>query len=290
MAQDAGYPQANCFKSCCQPAWDEASRARLPTSLAIVDPQTNEVWLLDCTWRLPDQLNLIRQAMMERGRGGGDSQPYRDGVPITGILLTHAHIGHYTGLIHLGREAVGSHRTEVLAMPRMKNFLQKNGPWDQLVKLENISLSNLENGRQVSLNSRITVTPVTVPHRDEYSETVGFLVKGPDRSLLYLPDIDKWERWEQRVEEVIDDVDLAFLDATFFANGEIPGRDMSQIPHPFVEESLLRFQGLPAEQRKKIQFIHLNHTNPALDPASREARMIERAGMGLARQGSRHDL
>ena len=279
VAQDAGYPRAGCLKDCCKPAWKDGRKKRTPTSIAIVDPVSKQRWLLDCSWQLPDQLHRLNQSM-----------PRKDSPGIDGIFLTHGHIGHYTGLMHLGREVMGAKQVAVYAMPRMKSFLQKNGPWDLLVKLKNIDLKDLKADQTIKLNERLSIKPIVVPHRGEYTETVGFIVKGPNRSLLYLPDIDKWSRWETPVETVLKQVDIAFLDATFFADGEIPGRNMSQIPHPFVQESIARFRSLDRETRAKIRFIHLNHTNPALDPSSAAAAQIKRAGMNLAAEGGKHGL
>ena len=279
VAQDAGYPQAGCWKPCCQPAWEDRSVRRYPTCLAIVDPISKQRWLLDCTWQLPDQLHMLNTEM-----------PRDDSPGLDGIFLTHGHIGHYTGLMHLGREVMGTDRVPVFAMPRMRDFLATNGPWDLLLELNHIVLQPLELGQEVVLNERLSLTALSVPHRGEYSETVAFVVRGPQRSVLYLPDIDKWSRWERSIETLLGEVDIAFLDATFFANGEIAGRDMSQIPHPFVEESIVRFQPLDAETRKKVHFIHLNHSNPALHLDSQAAEHIRRAGLNLAEQGAVYGL
>ena len=159
-----------------------------------------------------------------------------------------------------------------------------------MVKLKNIRLQELRSGRTVRLNRRLSVTPILVPHRDEFSETVAYLIAGPQRSVLFLPDIDKWERWETKVEDLIADVDVAYLDATFFDNAELPGRDMAQIPHPFVVESIQRFGALSAGERNKIRFIHLNHTNPALNPRSKAVKRVEEAGMAIAATGERVEL
>lgn len=279
IAQDAGFPQTGCQNSCCEAAWTTIERRRMPTCLAIVDPESQQRWLLDCTWQLPFQLDRLNRRF-----------PAKETPGIDGIFLTHGHIGHYTGLMHLGREVMGAKQVAVYAMPRMANFLNTNGPWSLLVKLENISIQPLKADQRISLNNRLHVTPIQVPHRAEYTETVAFLVESPNKSLLYLPDIDKWSRWEQPIEKLIQRVDLAFLDATFYANGEIPGRDMSQIPHPFIQESLLRFQSLTESQRRKIHFIHMNHTNPALNPQSDAREQIQRAGMNVAEEGDVHDL
>jgi pyrroloquinoline quinone biosynthesis protein B len=89
---------------------------------------------------------------------------------------------------------------------------------------------------------------------------------------------------------VITNADIALLDGTFHAEGELPGRSMAEIPHPFIVESLARFASLPAPERAKVRFIHLNQSNPALDPASEARRQIERAGCGVAEQGERWGL
>ncbi len=103
--------------------------------------------------------------------------------------------------------------------------------------------------------------------------------------MTFIPDIDKWERWARPIEAEIRRSDVALLDGTFFDASELPGRDMKEIPHPFIVESLVRFAALPAAERSKVHFIHLNHTNPAGIAGSAQRRAVERAGCRLARQG-----
>lgn len=205
---------------------------------------------------------------------------------LDGIFLTHAHIGHYSGLMYLGREALGARDVPVFAMPRMRKYLRENGPWSQLLALENIRLRPIEHSTPIRLNERLSVTPILVPHRDEFSETVGLEIHGPNQKLLFLPDIDKWDRWETKIEQVIGRVDHALLDGTFFDNAELPGRDMSEIPHPFITESISRFQeSLSPEECGRVRFIHLNHTNRALKASSQAFKTIQNAGMRVAKQG-----
>ena len=214
IAQDAGFPQAACKKDCCAAAWENPKLRRNATCLAIVDPQTQQRWLVECTPDFREQLHLLDQHSQQ-----GEQL-------LDGILLTHAHIGHYAGLIHLGREVIGSNSINVFCMPRMAKFLKTNGPWSQLVELENIAINQLEDEAVIQLNDRISVQPLTVPHRDEFSETVAYLISGPQKKILFLPDIDKWSKWETSIEELIRSVDVAYLDASFFGEGELPGRDM----------------------------------------------------------------
>lgn len=275
IAQDAGHPQAGCDKTCCRAAWNDPSLRHRATSVAIVDPETDQRWLLDVTPDLVSQLHTL-----------GEASP----GPLSGAFLTHAHIGHYTGLMHFGTEVMGTSALPVHVMPRMKGFLKANQPWSSLVTNGNVALTDLEDGVEVELNARITLTPLQVPHRDELSETVGFVVRGPSKAVLYLPDIDKWNRWSTAIETYVAQVDVALLDGTFYADGELEGRDMSQIPHPFIAESLDRFQKLPADQRGRVRFIHLNHTNPALDPRGQAHAAIEAAGCKVAVEGERYAL
>ena len=274
IAQDGGAPQAGRSEA---PGWHDASRRRLATSLAICDPGTGQRWLFDATPNFPEQLQRLDELCPPRHPPGLD-----------GIFLTHAHIGHYTGLMFLGKEVMGAKEVPVYAMPRMSAFVRDNGPWSQLVKLSNIALKPLADGELVVIEPGIIATPLLVPHRQEFSEVVGFRIEAPEHKLLFIPDIDSWEQWDAagtRIEDEIAKVDVAYLDGTFFANGEIPGRDMSGFPHPFIRASLARFAKLPAEQRRKIVFIHLNHTNRALWPGTAERKEVERAGMRVAREG-----
>ncbi len=182
---------------------------------------------------------------------------------------------------------MGTRHLPVHVMPDMAEFLSQNGPWSQLVRYENILLQPMEHGRPVRLNSRLSITPFDVPHRQEYSEVAGFRIEGPSRRILFIPDIDSWEDWDVRgvrIEEQLRDVDIAYLDATFYAHGEISGRDMSGFPHPFISHTMERLSPLPKSEKKKVRFIHLNHTNPVLLEGSPERRDVEDAGFRVANE------
>jgi pyrroloquinoline quinone biosynthesis protein B len=276
VAQDGGYPQAGCQKACCRAvAANERPRGRV-ASLVLIDPVNGEKWLFDATPDFPAQLHQVNQATGSQ-------------VPLTGIFLTHAHIGHYTGLMHLGREVMGARQVPVFAMPGMQRFLETNGPWSQLVALQNISLQPLADKQQVVLNERLRVTPFRVPHRDEFSETVGYRIHSGTKSLIYIPDIDKWQKWDQALAEVVKANDYVLIDGTFYKDGEID-RPMREVPHPFVSETMELLADLPADQKRKVHFIHLNHTNPLLQPTSPEHRRVQQQGFRVAEQGQRIGL
>ena len=205
-----------------------------------------------------------------------------------GIFLTHAHIGHYSGLMHLGREVMGTKETPVYVMPKMGKFLRTNGPWSQLVDLENISLRKIKNGKPTELNKRISITPFLVPHRDEFSETVGYKIKGPNRSLIFIPDIDKWEKWDKDISQIVSENNYTLMDGSFFTDDELPGRDMTEIPHPFIIETMKLLESV--EDKTGIHFIHLNHTNPALTNDSNAQNQIKDAGFNIAQIGQAFKL
>jgi len=278
IAQDAGYPQAGCKKDCCKRAWNNASLKRLITSIALTDPETNQRWIFDCSPDFPEQLHFL------------DSISPAPSNEITGIFLTHAHTGHYTGLIHLGREAMGAKAVKVWAMPLMKEFLTNNGPWSQLVKLRNIELMNLKKDSTVKLSAGISVTPFIVPHRDEYSETVGYRITTARHSLVFIPDIDKWSKWTTSITELVKQNDFLLLDGTFYQEGEIAGRNMAEVPHPFIRESMELFKDLSQSDKKKVCFIHFNHTNPVLDEKGEAQKEIKKNGFTTAYQGQRIEL
>jgi pyrroloquinoline quinone biosynthesis protein B len=268
--QDAGSPHIACKKECCENLFEKSNPLRKVVSLGIIDPQNNKSFLFEATPDMTSQVKKLKQFSNSENE-----------LP-DGIFLSHAHIGHYTGLMYLGKEATNANQVPVYTMPRMKNFLENNGPWSQLVSTNNIAIQEIANHKEIELTSNIKVIPFTVPHRDEFSETVGFKIIGPKKSVLFIPDIDKWEKWETDISEAISEVDFAFVDATFFDGEEINTRDISEIPHPFVIESMEHFKRLPSEEKQKIHFIHFNHTNPVLNSESEAYKTVINNGFNIA--------
>ena len=275
VAQDAGYPQVGCYQPHCMKGWEDPYQRRTATSIALIDPERDLNFLFEATPHLPEQLYTLQI----------EAPTTRDGLD--GVFLTHAHIGHYAGLMHFGREAMNAQGLPVYAMPLMSAYLSNNGPWSQLIALDNVALMPLRDNHPVALTTTLSVTPMLVPHRDEFSETVGYHIEGPNKSALFIPDINKWADWDTDIAALIKTVDYALLDATFFADGELGNRDMSQIPHPFVVESMALFSDLSAAERDKVWFIHFNHTNPLLNPESLESLRVLDAGYHIAVEGLR---
>lgn len=266
VAQDGGVPHLGCSKTCCS----TNSVTKYVSSIMVYNQKSKGSYIFDASPDLAKQLSFMKDKISEN---------------LKGIFLTHAHIGHYSGLMYLGRESFNSKNIPVYAMPRMKKFLETNGPWDQLVSLNNIKINSIINEREIIVEKELIVKPIEVPHRDEYSETVGYLIKGPNKSAIYIPDIDKWYKWDKSIVDLISSVDYAFIDATFYDEKEINYRDISEIPHPFVIESMKLFERFSKEEKSKIYFIHLNHTNPLLDSNSSEYKDLISKGYNVAQEG-----
>jgi pyrroloquinoline quinone biosynthesis protein B len=280
--QDGGLPQAGCTCAQCTAARRDPARKRHVASLAVVVPpdtsHTGHTWLIDATPDLSEQIDRIHA-----WRPHPEGRP--DRAPVDGVLLTHAHIGHYLGLAFFGFEAINTRDLPVYGSPRIVAFLKANGPWSQLVTRKNVALRELRPWARLALNRGLTVTPIPVPHRDEYTDTLAFLIRGPRRALLYVPDTDAWVSWPRPVAQVLQGVDVALLDGTFYSRDELPDRDVTKIKHPLIESTMDLLAPLVRAGRLRVLFTHLNHSNPALDPASPARRRIEERGFGVLAEG-----
>lgn len=276
--QDGGSPHIGCKKKCCEGLFQKPDRKRKVTSLGLLVPETKKKFLFEATPDISFQLNLLNNQINSNTQ-----------VP-DGIFITHAHIGHYTGLMHFGREAMGADKVKVFAMPKLKYYFENNGPWNQLVDLQNIQINEIKVNDSIYITPEIIVIPLIVPHRDEYSETVGFKINGPNKKALFIPDIDKWSKWSLDIIEEVKDVDFAFLDGTFFDSNELNNRDMSEIPHPFIIETIELFKNQDKITKSKIHFIHFNHTNPILNKESKEFKLIKENGFNIANYLDKFEL
>ena len=274
--QDAGLPHIGCESKICLDAFNEKKQYYV-TSIALIDKENHEYSLFDVTPNITEQLLMINKDV------------FNQFILPKNIFITHAHIGHYTGLMYFGREALGSKGIKVNVLPRMYDFISNNGPWSQLVKLGNISLNEINFRDNIEINPHLSIIPIQVPHRDEFSETSAFLIKGSNKTALFLPDIDKWSKWSISLIEILENVDYAFIDASFYTNDEI-NRNIDEIPHPLVIETMDLLDELPSYQKDKVHFIHMNHTNQMLDPNSDITRNVLNKGFNIARLGQKFYL
>ena len=274
--QDAGLPHIGCQHKFCKEKFSEFEEY-FTTSIAVVDPVEKKYILFEASPDIPYQLNYLEKEI------------FNEFLLPESIFITHAHIGHYTGLMYFGREALGAKNLIIKVLPKMSNFLKTNGPWSQLVDIKNIKIQNLSFGSKTNELRNITVTPIQVPHRDEYSETSGFIIEGRNKKALFIPDIDKWEKWDKNLKQLVYEFDYLLLDATFYDSKEI-NRDISEIPHPLVTETINLLDDLSPEHKNKVYFIHMNHTNLMLDPSSELTKLVIDKGFNITRLGLKLSL
>jgi pyrroloquinoline quinone biosynthesis protein B len=271
--QDAGLPHIGCQHPFCEDNFN-IYEEHYTTSIAVVNSDLKKYILFEATPDITFQLNNLKRNIFD------------EFLLPESIYITHAHIGHYTGLMYFGREALGAKDLMVRVLPRMSNFLQNNGPWSQLVDINNIKIKEINFGSSTKELTNIYITPFQVPHRDEYSETAGYIIKGKNKKALFIPDIDKWEKWDRDLSQIAKEFDFLLIDATFYDSKEI-NRDISEIPHPLVTETIDLLSGLSIENRNKVYFIHMNHTNMMLDPDSELSRLVLSKGFNIARLGQK---
>ncbi|MCH2101163.1 MAG: MBL fold metallo-hydrolase [Planctomycetes bacterium] len=272
IAQDAGLPHIGCVCTHCETARAEGHRELVAS--AAVEGKTGW-WLLDATPDLPAQIHA--QGSMPKG-----------------IFLTHAHIGHYTGLMYLGREALGAQAMPVWCSPRMASYLRSNGPWSQLVELGQIEIREFRSDVPVKLEPGLQLTAFQVPHRDEFSDTHGFLIEhfeppavNRSASLVFLPDIDQWEKWDYPIEKLLQADTHLLIDGTFWSGAELPHRNLDEIPHPLVSRSIERLGPTARETGAQVRFFHLNHSNPLWNRNGAEYAQLRASGLQLAVTGER---
>jgi pyrroloquinoline quinone biosynthesis protein B len=271
--QDAGLPHIGCQHPFCEDSFN-VYEEHYTTSIAVVNSDLKKYILFEATPDITYQLNNLKKNIFD------------EFLLPESIYITHAHIGHYTGLMYFGREALGAKNQVLRVLPRMSNFLQKNGPWSQLVDINNIEIKEINFGSSTKELANIDITPVQVPHRDEYSETAGYIIKGKNKKALFIPDIDKWEKWDRDLSQLAKEFDFLLIDATFYDSTEI-NRDISEIPHPLVTETIGLLSELSKENKNKVYFIHMNHTNMMLDPDSELSKLVLSKGFNIARIGKK---
>ncbi|SET57988.1 pyrroloquinoline quinone biosynthesis protein B [Oceanobacillus limi] len=277
-AQDGGVPHPNCSCENCQTAISDPVYKRNAASMAIVFPDIRKWHLIDATPDIKDQLlNVQRKHNLH-------------GVMMDSIFLTHAHMGHYPGLLFLGREGINTTKIPVYTGKKMKQLLEEHAPWSQLSKLENIKVLEVSSEDSISLSKLVSITPVEVPHRNEFTETFGYWIKGPTYKVLYIPDIDRWEEWNVDIYDACQDADIIILDGTFHSEKDLNhiSRNFHEIPHPLMTDTMDKLSGLV--DKKRIYFTHMNHSNPALSMDKIVAGEIEARGFRLADDGMEFKL
>ncbi|MBF92771.1 MAG: hypothetical protein CMB78_03240 [Euryarchaeota archaeon] len=276
ISQDGGVPQAGCDCVNCESAILDPRQKLHPVSCAIRGSD-GSLHLIEATRDLAEQLSIASRAL-----GMGVTS-----VPDT-ISLTHAHLGHIDGIGQFGKESMGLRNLPLYASQSVTDVLYTREAVSPFM------INVIEPGVAFSPSEScgFTFTMVPVPHRDEFSDTHAILVEGPRSNLLFLPDHDEWsqtlefhgcvgiKQWLASMG-----VDFALLDGTFWDKGELIGRDIREVPHPSISETL-EMIGDREDGDPEVNFIHINHTNPVLDRESIQYKDVISRGWSIGMQGT----
>lgn len=211
-------------------------------------------------------------------------------MPFDAVMLTHLHMGHCAGLLELGPEVLDAREVPVFCTAAVAEVLASNAPWSLLVTRGNILLKRVAPGERFEPLPGLWAEAFSVPHRDEFGDTVGYVAGlSGGKSVLYIPDADNWRGLATPLAEMVRKSDWALLDGTFFDQRElasVTGRDLSDVPHPPVTDTLGLLNGL----LNRVIFTHLNHTNPLVRPDSPQTAQLALRGAAVAAEGMRLDL
>ncbi len=282
-------PQANCFTGYCARVRSGEVPSPRVACLGIVDPAAGARFLIDATPDFVAQLGDLVALRLTSEQPSRRTGTLRIEDELQGILLTHAHMGHYAGLLHCGREAAATTHLPVYASTAMARLLRSNQPFKTLVDDDRLDLREIIVGTPIELTANVSVVPFSVVHRAELTDTVGLLLEGPSKSLLYVPDADTWEGWPVPFEDWLERSDIAILDGTFYSAEELGHRWQGEVPHPPVADTVATLSARTGNQ-PAVWFTHLNHTNPLWNAASAERAAIQDAGFGVARRGQTWEL
>ena len=283
-AQDAGLPQLGCNCSNCSKAISNQRFRRLVSSLGIFNTITGKSYIIDATPNLTEQvrlLNKIKSKFLNKSNYSLKNITGTNEFELSGIFLSHAHIGHYLGLVQLGKEALCANKIPVYATSSMIKFLNANSPFNDLIINKNIIPNEIKIDKKFIINQSLSLTPFFVQHRHEHSDTVGFYISGSKKELLYIPDMDVLS---QDVLDRISDADIAIIDGTFYDKSELSTyHDFQKVSHPTIKESMQILKTIT--KGTSIYYTHFNHTNPVLDSKSEVLNEIKANGLKLVHKG-----
>ncbi len=275
IAQDGGVPHPGCDCQTCL-TFSTTGNQLSPASIGVIDG--DELHLIDVSRDLNRQLRMLP----------------KKGCKVTDVWLTHGHLGHVDGIGLFGREAMGAKGIRIHASDSMMKLIEGTPRWKTMIDDGILIPCPFKGNMKIQTSQSLSITPVQVPHRDEWTDTHAFIIRGPSKSILHLPDHDTWKEtlemvgmktiheWFHSLE-----VDTFLIDGTFWSSDEL--EHQKNVPHPPVLDTLQRL-GMKRDNAMDIRFIHLNHTNPLLNPESKETKHLKDSGWSLVNEGEHFPL
>ncbi|MDB5094509.1 MAG: pyrroloquinoline quinone biosynthesis protein PqqB [Candidatus Eremiobacteraeota bacterium] len=281
-AAGGGVPQWNCSCVNCAAARRGDAPPRSQSSFAL-SADGDAWWLVNVSPDVAAQIEAFPPLQPRERRG----------TPIAGMLLTDANVDHLGGLAVVrqshprGFEVYSSEivRTIATAQPAFAAFARPPHRWHSVLT-EPFALDG----------GALRVTPFPVPGltpgfagRDQARGAVlAFRVESTTsgRSILFAP---VFAAIDPELAAAIDAADVVLLDGSFWSEdemrdaglGEKTARGLGHLPLEGASGSLRAI----ADRRNRRIYVHLNNSNPVLDPASPQARAVLAAGAEIAFDG-----
>lgn len=294
IAQDGGRPQPGCYKSCCSTL--TPADIRYPVALGVVDGTTTH--LIEASRYLGEQLRFLWKLPTSKNVEN-----------INHVWITHAHWGHIDGLGLFGRETMNSKGIHLHVSESVANLIYRTPSWNTMVQqgvfhLDIFHYSTMQQKTTMTVHqtssssSPLSIEPIPIPHRAELSDMHAFIIRGPNKSLFFLPDHDTWEQTLSihkctSIREFLQKfrIDIALIDGTFWSYDELGDvRDQTQVPHPPVSETINLLGKRNLQLDPQIYFTHLNHTNPLYGSNSVPYKTLIDMGWDIASQGMKFVL
>ena len=259
--QDGGVPHLGCSCDVCESARGDCSERRYVGALMVKenDREDSGQYLIDAT---PDIKYQI------------------DGKFLDGVFISHGHLGHINGLPFFGTECLDTEHLPIYCTAEMRQYIMNNDPFRLMVDRNQIELNEVNNNDSVEIRGG-EIEFRNVLHRYVNTDTTSFMIKGEDRKLYYLSDIDEWT---EEAANSVKEADIALVDGTFWSKEEIDR--FEEVPHPPIKQTMDKMEDWDTE----IIFTHLNHTNPALREDTEERKELEERGFKVAEKGMEIEL
>ncbi len=281
-AAGGGLPQWNCGCRNCADA--RAGRLRPMTQSSAAVSADGRRWTL---------LNASPDVRTQLAATPALAPATLRGSPIERVLLTNGDVDHVVGLLSLREKTP----FEIRATAEIHAALAENPLMDALdpalVTREPMALGEVL--ELDGLRAECFAVPGKVPLWREVGDvatdivsetTIGVILSAGGRRLGYVPGC---AAVSDELVARLETVDLILFDGTVWENDEMPrlgvgaktGRRMGHAPINGPDGSLAR---LAAARARKV-YVHINNTNPILQPDAPERRRVEAAGWTVAQDG-----
>jgi pyrroloquinoline quinone biosynthesis protein B len=291
-AAGGGMPQWNCGCANCARARRGDAPIRTQSSIAVGE---GEEWMLvNAAVDLPRQLAAVPELWPKALRA----------TPFRAILLTDANVDHTAGL---GELRQGPDAFVVVSSEATKSLLASERAYERFDRPPHRWIAVEPDGRDVSADigasiaARYAVEAYDVPGllpgyagRNTWrGAVVAYVVRerASGRSVLVAP---VFASIDERLEKLIRSADLALLDGTFFTEDELqslglPAKAASAMGHLAVGGSGGTLERIAGGGTRCV-FVHVNNTNPLLDPGSRAYAEVAQAGHHVANDGDSYTV